>query len=102
MTHSVRAARTAAAAAAALAVGLLPTAAFAYVGPGAGLSLLGALWALLVAVGLAVAFIVAWPVRRMLRRRRQQQPQLRRQAAPLPDDEDVTPQPAGTAGPRNA
>lgn len=102
MTHSVRAARTAAAAAA-LAVGLLPTAAFAYVGPGAGLSLLGALWALLVAVGLAVAFIVAWPVRRMLRRRKQQQqPQLRRQAAPLPDDEDVTPQPAGTAGPRNA
>ncbi len=101
MTHSVRAARTAAAAAA-LAVGLLPTAAFAYVGPGAGLSLLGALWALLVAVGLAVAFIVAWPVRRMLRRRRQQQPQIRRQVAPLPDDEDVTPQPAGTAGPRNA
>lgn len=101
MTQSVRAARMAAAAAA-LAVALLPTAAFAYVGPGAGLSLLGALWALLVAVGLAVAFIVAWPVRRMLRRRKQQQPQLRRQQAAATANDDAAPQPAGTAGPRNA
>ncbi|MCT7373691.1 hypothetical protein [Chelativorans salis] len=49
---------------------LVPTAAFAYVGPGAGLSLLGALWALIAAVGTVLIFIVAWPVRRMLRRRR--------------------------------
>lgn len=47
----------------------LPTAAFAYVGPGAGLSLLGALWALIAAVGTALAFVVAWPVRQLLRRR---------------------------------
>jgi hypothetical protein len=47
----------------------LPTAAFAYVGPGAGLSLLGALWALIAAIGTAVAFVVAWPVRQMMRRR---------------------------------
>lgn len=47
----------------------LPTAAFAYVGPGAGLSLLGALWALVAAIGTAVVFVVAWPVRRLLRRR---------------------------------
>lgn len=101
MTRTVRAARTAAAAAAFI-VAVLPTAAFAYVGPGAGLSLLGALWALLVAVGLAIAFIIAWPVRRMLRRRRPQQPQIRRQQAPARTDEDAVPQPAGTAGPRNA
>ena len=44
--------------------------ALAYVGPGVGLSLLGALWALLLAVLAALSFIVAWPVRRMLRRRR--------------------------------
>jgi hypothetical protein len=41
----------------------------AYIGPGAGLSLLGALWALIVAVGAALAFIVLWPVRKAMRRR---------------------------------
>lgn len=49
---------------------LLPSMAFAYVGPGAGLSLLGALWALLLALGTALLFVVAWPLRRLLRRRR--------------------------------
>ncbi len=49
---------------------LAPTAAMAYVGPGAGLSLLGALWALVLALVTAVAFVVAWPLRRMFRRRR--------------------------------
>lgn len=49
---------------------LAPTAALAYVGPGAGLSLLGALWALIAAVGTALIFVVAWPIRKMLRRRR--------------------------------
>lgn len=39
----------------------------AYIGPGAGLSLLGALWGLLVAVVAAVGFIVFWPIRKMLR-----------------------------------
>jgi membrane protein implicated in regulation of membrane protease activity len=48
----------------------LPTAALAYVGPGAGLSLLGALWALVAAIATALLFVVAWPVRKMLRRRR--------------------------------
>lgn len=47
-----------------------PTAALAYFGPGAGLSLLGAFWAVLVAVATAVFFIAAWPVRKALRRRR--------------------------------
>ena len=49
---------------------LVPTAALAYVGPGAGLSLLGALWALLAAVATVFAFILLWPIRRALRRRR--------------------------------
>lgn len=48
----------------------LPMIAEAYVGPGAGLSLFGALWALLIALGTAVLFVVAWPLRKMLRRRR--------------------------------
>jgi membrane protein implicated in regulation of membrane protease activity len=42
--------------------------AFAYVGPGAGLTLLGALWGLVVAVVLSVGFILLWPIRRLMRR----------------------------------
>jgi len=45
--------------------------AFAYVGPGAGLTLLGALWGLIVAVVLSVGFILLWPVRKLLRRNKQ-------------------------------
>jgi len=41
----------------------------AYVGPGAGLSLLGALWGLVVAIVAAVGFVVAWPLRRAWRAR---------------------------------
>src|SRR5690606_4232719 len=48
----------------------LPLAAQAYIGPGAGLSLLGALWALVVALGAALVFVCAWPIRRLLRRLR--------------------------------
>ncbi len=43
-------------------------AAFAYVGPGAGLSLLGALWGLLLAIGAALGFVIVWPIRRARRR----------------------------------
>ncbi|MGH6946876.1 MAG: hypothetical protein ACREDZ_06070 [Kiloniellales bacterium] len=50
------------------------TPAFAYVGPGAGLSLLSALWGVLLAVLAAVAFIVIWPLRRLLKRRRSPMP----------------------------
>lgn len=41
----------------------------AYVGPGAGLSLLGALWGVLFAVFAALAFVVIWPIRRLIKRR---------------------------------
>lgn len=44
--------------------------AFAYVGPGAGLTLLGALWGLILAVVVSVGFILLWPIRRMIRRNR--------------------------------
>lgn len=55
-------------AAAGLAFGAGP--ALAYIGPGAGLSLLGALWGVIAAVAAALLFLLLWPLRRMMRRRR--------------------------------
>jgi membrane protein implicated in regulation of membrane protease activity len=49
---------------------LVATPAMAYVGPGAGLSLLGAFWGLLVAILAALAFVIVYPVRRMMRGRK--------------------------------
>ncbi|WP_284736100.1 hypothetical protein [Dongia deserti] len=55
--------------------------AFAYVGPGAGLTLLGALWGLVVAVVVSLGFVLLWPLRRMMRRNKRAQP---------PADDDPT------------
>jgi membrane protein implicated in regulation of membrane protease activity len=51
-------------------IGIANTAS-AYVGPGAGLSLLGALWGLVLAVGAALWFVIIWPLRRMRKRSQQ-------------------------------
>lgn len=51
----------------------LPVVAQAYVGPGAGLSLLAALWGLVVAIGVAVIFFIMWPIKRMRRRKAAEQ-----------------------------
>ena len=53
---------------AALAAAVLPDAALAYVGPGAGLTAIGTVLALLGAVGLALVGFVWYPVKRLLRR----------------------------------
>lgn len=58
----------AALAAAGLAFGAGP--ALAYIGPGAGLSLLGALWGVVAAVAAALLFLLVWPLRRFMRRQR--------------------------------
>lgn len=63
--------------------------ALAYVGPGAGITLLGALWGVLIAVGAAVGFIVLWPLRRVLFRRRGAE--ARQAAAEAGHDEAVSP-----------
>ena len=42
--------------------------AMAYVGPGAGISVLGALWGLIVGVVMALAVILFWPIRMMIRK----------------------------------
>lgn len=43
----------------------------AYVGPGAGLSVLGALWGLILALLAAFGFLLMWPLRRYRRQRAQ-------------------------------
>jgi hypothetical protein len=53
---------------AALLLMLAPGLALAYVGPGAGISMLGALWGLIVGVVMAVGVILFWPIRIMLRK----------------------------------
>ncbi len=40
----------------------------AYIGPGAGLSMLGAFWGLVVAVVAALSFLLLWPLRRMFKK----------------------------------
>lgn len=44
--------------------------AFAYIGPGAGITMLGALWGVVVAVLLALGAVLFWPIRALLRRRK--------------------------------
>lgn len=44
--------------------------ALAYIGPGSGISLLGGLWGVLVAIVLAIGAILIWPIRYMFRRLR--------------------------------
>lgn len=44
--------------------------AMAYIGPGAGVTVLGALWGVIVAIVLTIGAVVLWPFRILLRRRR--------------------------------
>ncbi|MEV8468145.1 hypothetical protein AB0T83_15325 [Fluviibacterium sp. DFM31] len=54
----------------ALAAMLLPTLAHAYIGPGAGVSAIGAALALVAAVFFAIVGFVWYPVKRMMRKRK--------------------------------
>ena len=42
----------------------------AYVGPGAGITVIGALWGLIAGVAVAIGVILFWPIRMMLRKRK--------------------------------
>lgn len=53
-----------------LAAAMLPTAAFAYVGPGAGLSAIGTVIAVIGAFILLVVGFIWYPIKRMLRKRK--------------------------------
>lgn len=55
-----------------LAIALLISApAAAYIGPGAGISVLGSLLGILATIVVAIGAIVMWPLRKMLKKRRQ-------------------------------
>ena len=54
----------------ALALLALSGAAHAYIGPGAGVSFLGSVWAVLAGIVLTVGAILIWPIRYMIRRMR--------------------------------
>lgn len=47
-----------------------PISAMAYVGPGAGITMLGALWAVVLGFLIAVGGILLWPIRAFFRRRK--------------------------------
>lgn len=59
---------------------MLPSAALAYIGPGAGISVLGSLLGILGTIVIAVGAILFWPVRKVLKRRKQ--------ATAVPQDEN--------------
>lgn len=53
---------------------LLPTAASAYIGPGAGASLAGSLFGVLAAIVVAIGVVLFWPVRLLYRKIRGSKP----------------------------
>ena len=49
---------------------LLTSTAFAYVGPGAGISVLGSLFSILATIVVAIGAIIFWPLRKYMKRRK--------------------------------
>ena len=48
----------------------IPALSLAYVGPGAGITFLGALWAVITAIVLAIGGFLVWPIRTFIKRRK--------------------------------
>lgn len=49
---------------------MIPSLSLAYVGPGSGITVLGALWAVIAAVFMAIAGVFIWPIRRMMQKKK--------------------------------
>ncbi len=47
---------------------MVPAISFAYVGPGAGITALGALWALIATVVFTLGGLLIWPIRALMKR----------------------------------
>ncbi len=50
---------------------MVPAISFAYVGPGAGITALGALWALIATVVITLGGLLIWPIRALMKRKQQ-------------------------------
>ena len=48
--------------------------ALAYIGPGAGLGALGAVWGFIIAILLAIVIVLSWPIRILLRKLKKNKP----------------------------
>jgi len=68
--HHAQAMRSATVLMALFLVAMSPIAATAYVGPGAGITLIGALWAVIVAFVFMIGGLLLWPLRALLRWRK--------------------------------
>lgn len=66
---------------------LFSTSVHAYVGPGAGLTMLGALWGVILALVFIIGGLLIWPIR-AYRRRRNNQNQETKGETPEQDTED--------------
>lgn len=77
--------------AATAALSLVTGPAFAYIGPGAGLGVVAAFWALLVAVVSSIVFLVLWPLRNRLRRRKAGNADALENMQTVPHEEGRTP-----------
>ena len=60
----------------------------AYVGPGAGITVIGALWGLIAGVVMAVGVILFWPIRMLLRKRKANKEALAEGSAEASDSEN--------------
>ena len=69
---------------------LLCDPAMAYIGPGAGVTLLGAIWSVLVAIFLAIGAVLFWPIRILIRRFRNRSASAasEKSASPIPTSKD--------------
>jgi hypothetical protein len=83
--------------AATAALSLVTGPAFAYIGPGAGLGVVAAFWALLVAVVSSIVFLVLWPLRNRLRRRKAGNADALENIPTSPHDERSAPMTSGKA-----
>lgn len=75
----------------AIALALPAASAMAYIGPGSGISLLGGLWGVIVAIFLAIGAVLIWPIRYMFRRLRRK----RREASGVTQDDTAQTTEAG-------
>lgn len=48
--------------------------ALAYIGPGAGLGALGAVWGFIIAILVAIVIVLSWPIRILLRKLKKNKP----------------------------